>query len=208
MENESKIFDMYVGCDKIRPVFNTPFAQGEYVYASDGHILIRVMRCATNGSYNHSDKPGCSILFIETREELPITIQQLEKLISGVEKVEETKTVGEDIECKECEGFGVVEWEYEEWTKDFDCPACDGSGYSSESKKVPTGRMIPDPYAVIKLGCKTFMAEYIHTIAKTLEFLGINEIKMRYNSVSPHEQVVFNFSKEIDVLLMPYSQTK
>lgn len=206
MKNEKQLFDMYVDADGYRPALEVPFVQNGYVYASDGRILIRVRESAAIGDYPHSQSPGCSLLFMETRKEKTITIGQLETLLSKVEKVEETKKVGENIKCEECKGSGDVTWQYEHWEKKDFCPVCDGDGYTSKTKEVPTGRMIPDPYAAIKLGNKTFQSCYIQTIVETMKLLEIHKIVMQYNGNSPLEQAVFNFNADIDVLLMPYNK--
>jgi hypothetical protein len=207
MKNEKQLFDMYVDAGDGRPVLRTPFTQNGYVFASDRRILIRIRESAVKGAYPHSQNPkNPSSFFMETRKEKTITLKQLERLLSKVERVEEVKKIGENIKCEECAGDGEVTWEYKHWERKDYCPACDGEGYTGEIKEVSTGRMIPNPYAAIKLGDKTFRARYIQTIVKTMKLLEIHKITMQYNGNSPFEQAIFNFNADIDVILMTYNK--
>jgi hypothetical protein len=208
MNNEKQLFDMYVVADEFGTILTAPFIQNGYVYASDRRILIRIRESAVKEAHKiHSRNPAnCSSFFMETRKEKAITLRQLETLLLAVEQIAEIKTVSENIKCEECEGDGYVVWGYEDWEKRGRCPACDGDGYTSETKEVPTGRMIPDPYAAIKLGDKTFRADYIQIIVNTMKLLEVHKITMQYNGNSPLEQAVFNFNADIDVLLMPYNK--
>lgn len=201
MKNEKEIFELYVD---LQSVMNAPFIQDGFVYATNGQVLIRTAKSETNGTYAHSQTPKCSSVFIYTNKELVITARELEKLLSEVEQEEETRKVGEDIECRECKGTGEVTWEYERWTKEDECPVCDGSGYSSQAKYVPTGKMIPNMYAPIHIGDKTFKSQYVITLLKTMNLMGVSSVVMKYNEGEPYEQVVFNFNINTDVLIMPY----
>jgi hypothetical protein len=207
MKNEKQLFDMYVSTDELHPVLTAPFIQNGYVYASDSRILIRVRESAVKEAYPHSQNPkNISSNFMETRKEKTITLIQLERLLSKVEEVEEIKKIGENINCEECAGGGCVTWEYKHWERKDYCPVCDGEGYTSKVKEVSTGRMIPNPYAAIKLGDKTFRVRYIQTIVNTMKLLEIHKITMQYNGNSPFEQAVFNFNADIDVILMTYNK--
>jgi hypothetical protein len=203
MKDEQKILDMYVARDDLRPVLQAPFTQGGYVYATDARILIRIRESVVTGSYPVAENPNNSRFFIETNREETITIQQLEELLSRVEMIEETHVVGKSVTCEECGGSGLVYWEHGRYEKEDDCPACDGSGYSQQERKVITGNMTLNKLAPVKLGGRTFSAGYIQTIVQTMELLGIHEIAMRYNEYNEMKQVIFNFSPDVDVILMP-----
>jgi hypothetical protein len=204
MKNESKVFGMYTADDALRPALKAPFTQNGYVYASDGVILIRVREGAVKEAYPHSEKIGCSKLFnVAAEKEEAVTARQLKKLLAEVELVEETHTVGENIKCEVCSGSGEVYWQYEDWEKEDDCPACSGSGYARKEKKIPTGKMITNESALVKLGGKTFRVRYIRVIAETMALLGVATVAMRYSEIEPYRQSIFNFSSDVDVLLMP-----
>jgi hypothetical protein len=79
------------------------------------------------------------------------------------------------------------------------------SGYSSREKEEPTGKMIFDRHASVRLGDRTFASGYLQTIVKTMELLGIHKVVMKYNENRPAEQAIFNLNPQMDVLLMPIS---
>jgi hypothetical protein len=203
MKNEKELLDMYVSPDNVYPVLCAPFAQDEYVYASDAHACLRVRESAVENQYPASKTPCCSRIFIATNRETIVTMQQLEKLLAGVKRVEETRVVNERIECEECGGSGKVCWGYGDWERKFDCPACDGEGYVEREDLIPTGKMLLDEFTPVKLGDRIFASGYIQTIMKTMELLEVHAVTMRYNEHAEKEQVVFNFSPDVDVLLMP-----
>ena len=204
MKNEKEIFDLFVDANNMRPFFTAPFSQNGYVCASDGIALIRVDNRVIEGEYPLYEKTDCSRFFVETKKEVEITVQQLEKLLSEVELIEEFVEEGADIECEECEGSGEVVWEYKRWEHEDDCPLCDGSGYISRKRSVPTGKKIPDMSAKICLGDKKLKAHYIDTLVKTMELTGMRSVIMKYNEGKPYEQALFAFNGNVDVLLMPY----
>lgn len=45
--------------------------------------------------------------------------------------------VDEKIYCDICGGEGEVEWEFEVWTKMFECPKCDGNKFHKSGEQVP-----------------------------------------------------------------------
>jgi hypothetical protein len=202
MKNERKVFGLYAEKTEERKLLKCPFIQNGYVYASDGYILIRVRESAVKRAYKSSNLLGCSSLFTETDGEESITLDRLKTLLSAVKKVEETKTVGENIECEECGGSGEVEWEYNSYTRVDECPVCGGSGYSKMKRQVPTGKIIADPCALINLGDKTFAAKYIEIIAQTMGLLKVNKVTMLHNASRPHEKAVFKFNEDVDALLV------
>jgi hypothetical protein len=203
MKNEKEVLEMYTDEDHLRPVFKTPFAQNGYVYATDGKILIRVPESAVGEAYPHAEKPNASAVFIDTGKEASVTIRQLKKMLAKVKPIEEVHTVGKDVECEECRGFWEVTWSYERWEKDFECPVCNGSGYSSRKEEAPTGKMILDKLAPVRLVDRLFRAGYLQTIVKTMELLGIHKVVMKYNENRDAEQAIFNLNPQVDVVLMP-----
>lgn len=197
MKNEKEILEMYVGRR-----YPNPIKQREYVFATDGHILIKINESDIEGEYVSSDKPNAEYVLIETRNSKTLSIGFIDKLLSDVEKVEDVKYIGEDVECKECNGEGTVLWEYMSYTKEFDCPVCNGTGYESYKKEVPTGKMIPAPEEIVLICGKRFKVRYLSILKRTMELMDITEITMRYNNV-PLEQALFCFGENTEVLLMP-----
>jgi uncharacterized protein (UPF0335 family) len=74
-------------------------------------------------------------------------------------------------------------------------------GETERAEEERTGLM--GEFFSVKLAGKSFSVHYIRMIIKTMKLLGIREITMRYNENEPNRQAIFNFSPEVDVLLMP-----
>lgn len=136
----SDVFSLFLSKDKLRPVLQNPFKNNGKVVATDAYTLIYV---------NEND---CDFEFTNEYEENAPNVDAVIPVINISEKInvlksdfdafkiyDEYKNVGEDIKCSECEGEGEVEWEYERWTKTFDCPKCDGEGLEYKSRSIPTG---------------------------------------------------------------------
>jgi hypothetical protein len=181
--------------------FERPFTQGEYVYATDECILIRVRKDLAGGKYPVRKKPQISGMFIEMTHEQTVTVRQLKKLISGATVIEEAQTLTVETKCNECDGGGRVIWHYEGWRREDYCPVCDGRGAFYDEKTVKTGRMIPDPHCTLELHTKKFSAKYITKILDTMEYLDIPAVTMKYDS-DPRHCSMFTPCDGIDILLM------
>ena len=204
MKNEEKILGLYVAHnDVMRPEFCAPFQQGDYVFATECHRVIRIAKDATSGDYVNAEKPNALSVFILMSEEITITKEEILSKLSEVELVPETKTVGENIKCEECDGEGTVMWKYNTYEREYDCPVCYGSGYSSEERKIPTKNMIPDENGEIQLADKLFFVYNINSLLQTMDLIGVDEITMKHNANKPDEQALFYFNKDVDVAVMP-----
>lgn len=102
-----------------------------FMLATDGVILIQ-----TPGVLNKKPEDQLTsaninyisgLLNLEATEEITLDCKRLR------EQLEEFKT--QDIyndsyeDCKTCAGEASVDWTFEGYTKEFDCPKCDGEGY-------------------------------------------------------------------------------
>jgi len=206
LKNETKVFELFIDKKHMREEFRTPIAQGNFVFATDSYSLIKVSRHCVSGNYPRLDEPDITNNFIPTDTEIAVKICELEDLLSSVEMVEEVETTGNFVNCNECDGDGTVEWEYKAWTNDFDCPVCNGSGYSQKPRERKTGRMIPDYYCKVRLGNKYIQAKKIKILIDMMELLGIYTVMMRYNKNLPNQQYFFYFDINTEVLMMPIAQ--
>lgn len=203
IHTQNDILNMYVDSEGKRPDFVNPFFQGNYVCATNGHVLLKVNKQIVSSEYKELDKPNCLKFFKTLNNEEKISLNYLKELLSKVELVDETKEVGQDVECSECDGEGVVEWEYKRWTRDLDCPVCDGEGYSSTVKQVPTGKKIRDPNDVLLIGNHNLKVQYVEKIVDTMIFFDLDEVTIKYNN-DPKCYVIFVFSQDMEALIMPY----
>lgn len=203
MKNETEILKLYVDSDNPRPEFTQPFSQKGNVYATEGHILIRVNQSSIDSEYEEREKPHCSHLFYESFQfEDELSLDDLNALMANADNIEEVQYYGEDIECKDCEGTGEVPWEYKSWEKEFECPLCDGTGFTSQRKSKPTGNLIPNPETKIRIRNTTFKLRYLSIISKTLKLLGVGQCVYKEN-IKYSGPSFFEINKDIMVLLMP-----
>lgn len=118
--------------------------------------------------------------------------------------VEEYKSIGEDVQCDECKGEGIVEWEYDTsartYHEEFDCPICEGEGLSEKKRSVKTGRHIPDPNAKLLFQGVLFAYSVFESLASVSEATGVKMAKwIRRGELSGN---LFSFG-EFGVVLAP-----
>lgn len=193
---------LYVSREDHNPKYRIPFLRHPYIYATNGHILIRVNENIVQTKYDGSKLNPESMFGLSNCDHI-ITIDELKTLVSSpdIGMMDETTTTGKNIVCKECNGDGVVEWEYGRWSEDFDCPACGGSGYEESEKEVPTGNKIPDPCHPINLHNTHFRFMYIQMLIKTMQSLGLSEIRLVRQE--PDKGNLFVINEDIQVIIMP-----
>lgn len=205
MKNEKETLGLYAqATDDCRPFFEHPFEQGDFVYGTDEKSMIRVSKCVISGCYDTHNTPSCKHLFnIQDFDEYVVNLKDLEELYASVELIPEVKVSESKTVCDECGGYGVVDWEYGTFTKEMECPYCEGEGYTYEEKQEPTGKMIKDPNQLLLLNDRSFRAEQIKKLIDTMELQSVYGITMRVNRDYLLNAVLFNFNISIDVLLMP-----
>lgn len=175
-----------------------PFKKGNTIFATDAHSLIYTSVENYDGFFVENDKtPDCSKFLVEPNCNYNIPITDLSKFKTEDEFYE----VGENIKCKLCDGYGEVEWECGEYTKDDECPACDGSGYSSKTQKVPTGnKTFGIAYVKIKdVAFRIFEINRLFEAAKKL-----NEKIVLINKPENLSGFTFQLGK-VNVMVMPCS---
>lgn len=204
MNNEKEILGVYARRTSDRPTFEFPFEQDNFVYATDGKSMIRVSKAVISYSYDQQKSPNCKHLFnIQDFDEYVVNIKELTDLYSKVELIPEINDSKSKVVCCECGGDGVVDWEYGTFTKEFECPYCDGEGYTYEDKPEPTGKMIKDPKQLLILNDRSFRSEQIKKLIDAMELQCVYNITMRINRYYLLNAVLFNLNISIDVLLMP-----
>ncbi|HEX4888562.1 MAG TPA: hypothetical protein VFV37_10995 [Luteibaculaceae bacterium] len=77
----------------------------------------------------------------------------LKQLLDSPPMVDEVQ----HFECEECGGRGEVDWKYNGFTKQMNCPVCEGDAYH----EVKTGKQIPDKYYAIKIKDHAMSAKYL-----------------------------------------------
>jgi hypothetical protein len=141
------IFNMFVDKSNLDIRFKHPFIYEGYAYSTDRSAAIRCKQSEVDFEItNPTDIPKVSNVFKNQSDVSKISFKNLN--FDKFKDFPETQCVGEDIYCSTCNGEGEVEWEFDRYTKEFDCPECNGSGYESNKRLVPTGKNTFGNYAV------------------------------------------------------------
>lgn len=194
-----QLLQKFVGEDNNRPIFQKPWRKDGYVCATDTRILIRVNGALIDTQYPEGPY-ALSKIFPNCSTQIGcVTLEQLKTALSKCPLVDQTKTIDHDIECCECHGEGEVYWEYEHYSRKFECPVCDGEGYIEREKVVPTGEKEIDYDAIVCIGYRYYKGYYLDYIRNAMEKLGIKtaEILIGNNKVGTQ----FRLNHDIDILL-------
>lgn len=162
------VLRLYVDTDEPRAELRQPFYQGDNLFATNAHVLIRMPRSWMGDRFSEQTKPDVLGFDWTTNNDTVLTASDLEAFLTSpsVPEIDEMREVGEDVECEECDGYGVVEWTYKGYTREFEYPKCDGDGYSERAHKKPTGRIIRDPTARIEIDGVYFRHEYLSVLLR------------------------------------------
>lgn len=144
--------DLMKFCDLSYEKTKTPFSSGNYTYATNGHLLVRVNRLSDVPE--RSDAPPldeiykyfCNQNVHDEHISIPCFDSPAKKICS------ECGGAGKDYSCPECEGTGIVDLEndYNEYQADCKsclgtkiisgvCTICDGVGYYFLHESYPIG---------------------------------------------------------------------
>lgn len=199
--DKEKIFKLFTGKDELRPVFDEPFIVGEYVYATDSRYLImtdkKLINFDVKNQYNKFTREKMESIIPKTTKlkKLDIDLNYFESLKTADEYENHEKRMN----CDECDGFGVVDWEYNNYTREDDCPVCYGTGGRDESKMVKTGRKT-------YIDCRVKISDAyfdIHIFDLLLKVMSItNESSYIASKIKPNEGVKFKVG-EYYIVLMP-----
>ena len=204
--NEQDLLSLFYDKENdMRPDMAAPYLKNGYVCATEGHIMIRIKAETLNGEYNEIDSlnidlPADNCNFI-------IGLHDIKTAIASIPQVEEKEKVGKDIECKECDGAGEVEWEYRDksWRyhhKYLDCPKCQGDGCISRVKYKKTGRMIPDGDCPIRIRRIVIKVEFLEILGRAMEIIGVDKVRCVHQE--PTQPCIFRVDDNIEIIIMPY----
>lgn len=203
-----ELLQLFVGDDDRRPKFLRPWREGAYVFASDTYILIRVKEELTDADYPSYGDGKTNSLFPTCPTTGILTSEKLAAVISNAPLTDEEMEIGEDVECEECNGEGTVTWEYKDWRKEFDCPCCDGTGYSERVRYKRTGNKVIAYDAAVKIngtGHKeaTFGAGFLDLILDVMKYFDRSEVPVTLTG--SREVALFHITEDVDIILMPYT---
>lgn len=200
--DEKKLLDLFVDKENIfKPECEKPYRKDGYVYATNGKKLIKIREDIIKGEYDTTDRMELDIP--DSNCNYIIAAEDIEEVLSTIEKVDEIIYVGHDVECPECGGEGTVTWKYtdrnwEDYELEEDCPVCDGSGYIEKEKHVKTGRVIPRLGAIVRVGKNNITADNLNVLLNAMRIIGVNEVSLIYQKgVLNH----FRIDENISVIL-------
>ncbi len=210
MENIEKALNVVTNKeDQFRIWMQEPFNIGENVYSTDGYSIMKVPNNSVR-VFNECTKPEnakVTLEYFDFKESkiMDIKLSDLKDAISKIPLIDECINADAEGKCTECEGEGEVEWEYESYTKDMDCPVCDGDGVITETKKEKTGRKIKAEGFFIDINIsrlRTAMIEQLITIA---DLLKVETIKV-VSQTKPNTGVVFKVGIA-EIIMKPVLKT-
>lgn len=198
----SEVFSLFTSHQILRPVMSSPFEINGKVYATDGFTLIRCDKSYCNFEItNPHTPPDCEAIMPTPNTESVLNIDK--SVFEQYKTEDEYENIGEEIECKTCSGFGNVEWVFEGYTKDDDCPVCKGSGLEAEPQSVKTGRKTFGRLKV-KLNETYFIIDHFYLLIKVRDILG-GDITLLHQS-KPTSPVLFKIGF-CEILIMPCTHT-
>ena len=185
-------------CDPGREKQCGPFSFGEYTYATNGHLMLRLPRLSDVPEWKALNEKAAALfdgLDFVTLNAALVEIPDFPQ--PKPEKCTVCKGVGKISKCPECEGEGEVllENDYNEY--ECTCKTCDGDGSVSGADSICSscnGTGKKKVVAKIAVGCTHLSSHYLNMLK---ELPGMK--------IAPTEPVKGNYFKwdEGDGLIMP-----
>jgi hypothetical protein len=202
LKTESSLSDVfYLFChnyDPTQPVMKTPFEINGYIYATDGHALIRCKKSDCDFEIeNAHTPPNCEAVIPTPNTNTVLNIDK--SVFEQYKTADEYESIGEDRECSICKGRGEVTWKFDCYTKEYDCPVCSGSGLEAESRSVETGRKTIGNFRV-KLNETYLRMDLFYRLVRAQDVLG-GDITLLFQS-TPTSAVLFKVGF-CEILVMP-----
>jgi len=209
MEHIEKALHSIIKYNEYRDWMQTPFTIGNNVYSTDAHSIIKVPKESV-GMFDDCKKEGnaktvVDLFDFKPQKILTVKVQDLKDVIGEIPLIDECRNADAEGKCNECEGDGEVEWEYEGYTKDMDCPVCDGEGVITESKKEKTGRKIRAEGYFIDFNHTRIRTCMIEELINVAWLLKADEIEL-INQTEPHRTITFQVGIA-QIVTMPVLQT-
>jgi hypothetical protein len=206
-----KELQAFIAKDDLRPPMMHIHNDGEYIVASDGHLLAVI----DISLYPHLADVGKKVEgypnykpFLNPHQDLydPITT---ESFILPDDKFE-MEDIYDKVEtnCKQCKGSGEVDHDcfcQHCTTKYEECSECKGEGKIITSSTKPIGKAkVPGQYVMINESC--FNANYINQAFKFFKNIGKTKVKIKTNLELANKAMTIE-AAGIMVTVMPLLQS-
>lgn len=115
IKNEDELLWLFIDIEDCRTSTWIPFTHPTYneVWATNGHVIIRIPPERLCKQYEPTD--GCERLKLPTVEHpcsKSCTLNAINQALETCPMVDEIIIEEYEEKCKECDGTGLVEWEY------------------------------------------------------------------------------------------------
>ena len=194
-------------CDSTRERFCSPFLNGDYVVATDTHILVVVNKeeVESDDPLNVSEKDYVEIVERGKGDEVKNITFNYNDLLDALKQVE--ISADNNHLCPDCDGYGEVDFEYHsthnyEYTMRGECPVCNGTGINSDFlylHKV-TGWFDKTLTAIETCGI-LFNPKYIDGLIRMMDELGITTCTME--SGGHNKACLFILNDKVKFYMMP-----
>lgn len=205
------LLNLFTGNDELRPNMMFPNLRDGIVSASDCYVLICIPENELTLKYNTNEQyPNSAKLFSDFETEplssIKVNVETLAKELTKC-RLEVDKLL---LKCKECNGSGNVEWEYEDNNREthyaqHDCPLCDGAGTDEKNHPFARIRLLSfekdgDTIFQIKIGDLYFHPFQIYRLFMVAILKGYKEIEIFYKKHKYGQNV--SYFGNIKVLVM------
>lgn len=210
MNNYDKALSLCLPDPKLehRKWTHLPFIIGDNVYSTNCYLMGYAPVSKLEQEYDSINglSPESVLSSIPEPKEAILTVcsQDFEFFRNHCPKVEDFDTIGENKDCRCCDGKGEVEYElfyekqtYYEWLK---CPICIGVGVSEQEVKKPNGKMIFDYNKEVRIGLSHFNTRSFEILMNICELLGSDAELISQEGIL--KQSLFRIG-DFHLLLMP-----
>ena len=170
-----------------------PFVDEGVIYATNRHVLIyapeSVLDFQAQAAVRGTPNAKSVIKPFNTSKALNVKSEDFDPF-----KTEDGTAV-----CKYCDGDGEVEWEFEQWHKTDECPACNGKGSIVNPKAPKTFH----EYHYTKLDGAYFATRYFYKLFEVQNVVGGEIVLVRDGK---HNEAHFFKIGSLYVALMPIMQ--
>lgn len=184
-----------------------PVQYKNYIIATNGNVLLYINKNKIiDNDYQEYDIPDnvSKYFVLDSNCDRKLTLNELERQLSWCKQ---EHIITHDYEtCPECNGEGVVSWEYEDRNCethyiDYDCPICQGEGQID--KGIISDELQYCRDETINIENFNYSARNIERIVKSMKLLNINEISIFRNNVVHQKPIIIKFNDDIKLLMMP-----
>lgn len=187
-----ELIRLFLADDDFRPMMQNPHSDGEFIWATDGYIMIRLPlsyypECAQQEKY-FDVQSALNKSFKETKPVGRILLSDIEEVMS------KKPMVNVYAKCTECNGDGEVLCEF--CHHSHDCDECYGTGRTNQLIGTE-----PSYRYSIGINHQAFQAKYILTVQKAMRLL--KAVEAVFHQGTAEKSSTHLLIGDVIILLMP-----